>query len=268
MGGQRRSSGRRSTGSPMPPLESPPQRGRGDDDDDDDDGEAEVEYEEAPQPDDAASLDRRSSRRSGRSSYSLTQPEPSSSSSSYSRRSRAVPSSQPSADDSIDFIVEGEGVDGADAASTDLPLSHSSRPSSPPPVLEDLPLDKDVEEWLQPITAMTEGSRQPRRVLEPQSRSDRIQVRSMYSVVLEQTRSNPEFQNEDSIRRGVQIANRMNEAVCHVTEEMQDAEEMSTLAGKGYEKARKQLQSDSSFDLGSQRTALTLASTLQVSLHV
>ena len=181
---------------------------------------------------------RTSFRRSGRQSHSLSQPNPSTRSS--------LPSS---ADEEIDFIEQHDQPDPDDILSGDLPASSSSHSSSPMP-LEAPPFEPQVEEWIAPIAAMTDG--RSRGVLDHQKTRDRQKLRAMYNVIIEQTRTDPNFNCDEGLQRGVQLINRMNRAVLHVTEEIHDAEEMSTLAGKGYEKARKQLQANSSFDLARQ----------------
>ena len=202
----------------------------------------------------------RGSRRSARQPYSLTQPAPTSSSSSRNRASTS------DGDDSIDFLDGDDAEADPPLHSTDLLHPSASAPSSnrstatSPVDPNSVELAQGAQDWLRPLTELTDR-RHPREPLDHQSKKERILVRSMLHTLITHTRKDQEILNEDDgIRRAIKLADQVNRAVLQVTEELQDAEEMQALASKGHEKARKQLQSDKSFDLGGQRAATELGS--------
>ena len=229
-----------------------PRRARaGDGDDDDAADDFQFTAEDADGGDDDRSSGGRGGRRSGRQSYSLTQPALPSS-------SRARPSSASADNDSIDFIVEGDDADAAASHAGDHLHPSASASSSSSRLLSTSPVDPNsvelaqgAQDWLRPLSQMTE--KRHRDPLDHQSKRERILVRSMLHTLITHTRKDQEILNEDDgIRRAIKLADHVNRAVLQVTEELQDADEMQALASKGHEKARKQLQSDKSFDLGGQ----------------
>ena len=227
--------GRRSRGGEDDdPAHTPPKRARREQNFGDDDGgdldHADHDGRRAP-----VTSGRRGGRRGGRPSYSLTQPDPS------------------GGDDEIEILVgDDQPDDDGDAVpdSRGHRLSAASPSSSGSPTPEPPALNSDVLAWLKSVDEM--AARRRITPLVHQSKRDRIHVRSMYEVLQNQTATDPNVQTEEGIRKGVLLIDRMNKAVAHVTEEIQDAEELRALASKGAEKAKAQLQGDSSFDLRGQ----------------
>ena len=173
--------------------------------------------------------------------YSHSQPAPNTNNHSASAADKG--------DDEIEFSYEHDdtattGTQQQQAASRTQSSSQQSAANATAE-LADVELPEANRQWLEGYGVMRDesGSRQP---LEPQDRQHRTQLRQMYGEVTQQssTLTPEQLQDSEVLVRGVAMANKMNKRVSHVTEEIQDAETMRVLAGKGHDKARMFLQHD------------------------
>ena len=172
--------------------------------------------------------------------HALTQPLP-------SRSSAAAASAQ---DEDIEFLEDPEAAEAEGRSSTAAAAaragavsssaaaassSYSLSPSVDPAVLESLP--ENLRGWLSPIEASHRPGQAP---LDHQSRSTRLRLLSHYSKLSEDIKLNP-FLSEDNLhlQYAVHAADVLNSSVSHITEEIADAEQLSSVAGQGVKKVKK-----------------------------
>jgi hypothetical protein len=166
--------------------------------------------------------------------------------------SRASAAAASAADDDIEFITEDTESAEADGHSSTaaaragpsallssssfsaVPSSHSLS-SVDPAVVENLP--ENLRGFLAPIEASQRPGQAP---LDHQSRSTRLRLLSQYSKLGEDIKVNP-FLAEDNqhLQFAVYAADVLNSSVSHITEEIADAEQLSSVAGQGVKKVKK-----------------------------
>ena len=226
-------------------------------DDDDDDNEAEQEeegrsdskrrrYTQPPERDSGDDDERNGHsaphRTFHQNTHSHSQPAPNA-------------SAQPAAaadngDDEIEFSYEGD--ESATQASQQQPVSRSQSSSQQSAAVDaaahlaDVELPEANRQWLEGYDVMRGESSRPGQPLDQQDRQHRTQIRQMYGEMTQQstTLTPDQLQDPDVLVRGVAMANTIHQKVCHVTEEIQDAEALKVLAGKGHDKAKLFLQHD------------------------
>ena len=148
-------------------------------------------------------------------------------------------------DEEIEFSYEGDEPAVQQAPSRSQSSSQQSAAHSSGQPVADVELPEANQDWLNGYEVMREESVKRRRPLDQQDRHHRTQLRQMYGELIQQTSTiTPDQLHDNVLVRGVAMIDRMNSRVCHVTEEIQDAEEMRALAGKGYDKAKLFLQHD------------------------
>ena len=158
-------------------------------------------------------------------------------------------------DDEIEFAYEGDET--ATQASQQQQHASKSQSSLQQPADAaslasyagpDVDLPEENVSWLQGYAVMQEDTAgRRRRPLEQQNREHRTQIRQLYGEMIHQSSGITPDQlknNQTALQMAVAMADRIHARVSHVTEEIQDAEELRTLAGKGYDKAKLFLQHD------------------------
>ena len=176
-------------------------------------------------------------------SYSHSQPAP-------AAHSRPEPAAD-AGDDEIEFSYEGEET-ASQGSQQQQPVARSnssaqhSAPAASAPIA-DVELPAANLKWLRDHAVMQEQlNERSGRPLSAQNRQHRTQLRQIYDEVTSQVRviQTDQLTEPETIKRGVAMANALHERVSHVTEEIQDAEAMRVLAGKGHDKAKQLLQHD------------------------